>query len=603
MILKELVNCYELMKNSDKFTVPDFPLSIGKISYKFIISQDGLIKQILDIRENKKGIFALVPFQPVRTSGASAYFLCDNSKYLLGCSKEKNKEVFKECLKEFELSKKFHLEILNNISESKYFSAINNFFLKRDENIKIAKELDSECLVDSFISFVLEDDNEFIHNIPEIKDTFINYINKDVVVEENNQTYTCLISGEKINKVCDKYMTIKLSGGQPAGCYICFGNISDSYNKTINLSFDSMFKYTTALSTLLLSKNNNTYLSGNSVVYWSDDIESKSSEFIASFMQDDYEDTSNEENAEYNQQGVDEIKEALHAIKIGAPFNIDKLNLNDSNIYILGLSPNNTRIFIRFWYKNTFKNFLELSNKHFEDTKLRKKIKTGKTSYKYEDLGVKFYTIIKNIRANNKSENTPKTLINTLFKSILNGGIYPISIYNNILIRIRAEINQNIAINHARVAYIKGYLKRFYRVNNLKNKEEELTVSLNNNSENTSYNLGRIFALLEKIQSDANGNSNIRERYFSAASSTPAAIFPTLLNLAQYHISKIKKENNKNFNFQDKLIESILSKINEFPSILNIEEQGMFILGYYHQREDIYTPKENKQNQENKEDN
>ncbi len=214
---------------------------------------------------------------------------------------------------------------------------------------------------------------------------------------------------------------------------------------------------------------------------------------------------------------------------------------------------------------------------------------------KVEEVGVKISYILKTITVSGKVENVPNTLINSLFKSILTGESYPMSIYNSVLIRIRSESGDKLTLNHTRVSFIKGYLKRYYRLQGLKDKEEEVTVALNLNSTNTGYNLGRVFAILEKIQSDSSSsNSGIREKYLSVASSTPRSIFPILLNLSQHHISKINKTNNTNFNYYDKIIVQILLKVEEFPSILSHDDQGMFMLGYYHQREDIFTKKENK---------
>ena len=239
--------------------------------------------------------------------------------------------------------------------------------------------------------------------------------------------------------------------------------------------------------------------------------------------------------------------------------------------------------------------FIKLSNKHFGDTQLIRKNTLNKNHNVYEEVGVKISSILKTITPYGKVENTPNTLVNSLFKSVLMGTIYPISVYNQILGRIRAEAGEKFVINHTRVSFIKGYLKRYYRLNKFRDKEEEVTVSLNTKSTNVAYNLGRIFAILEKIQMDSNNGSNIREKYLSAASSTPKSIFPNLLNLAQHHIAKIKKEGSTNFNYYDKMIGEILLNVNEFPAIFSSDEQGMFILGYYHQREDIYTSKKDRE--------
>ena len=601
MILRELANCYDLMLSSDKFQVADFNSSIKHVAFKFIIGEDGLIKQVLDLQDKKKGILIKVPLQVTRTSGVFPFFLCDNSKYLLGYTYNKDKKIFQDSITEFEESKKYHETILSNLKDSKYYKAIMNYFENRDLNIKIVNEQDEECFKGGAIVFSLENDKQYIHDIYDIKQQFVQYNMEKKSKVKQEEEGICLVSGNQIDELCSKYEVVKVSGGQPAGSYICF-NGSDSYDEKVNISYSSMFKYTTALNTLLLSKNNNYYLSGNTVVFWSDKIGNNEEKLFSAFLESDFkekDEVENEKNVseiEYNQAGVDEIESAIKLIKKGMTVDVDKINCDESvNMYILGLSPSNARIFIRFWFKNSIKDFIKLSNRHFEDTKLRKKVKMAKNNYVYEDVGVKLSLIIKTITPHGKVQNVPNTLINTLFKSILTGTNYPISIYNNILLRIRAEVSEDIAVNHTRVSFIKGYLKRFYRLNNLKDKEEEITVALNVNSKDVAYNLGRVFAIIEKIQSDANKSSNIREKYLSSASTTPGSIFPTLLNLSQHHISKINKENNKNFNYYDKMVGQILLNINEFPAIFSIEEQGMFILGYYHQREDIYTSKQIKE--------
>lgn len=592
MILKELVDCYDLMMNSDKFQVADFNSSIKKISFKFVINEEGLIKQVLDLQENKQGVFMSVPLQVTKTSGILPSFLCDNSKYLLGYFYNKDKKSFQYFDKNFEESKKYHEIILKSIEDSKYYKAIMGFFENKDKNIENVQKMDEECLKGGLIVFSLDGDKECIHDIYEVRQKFIEYNSIKKNNTQSKEEGICLVSGNLLDELCSKYEVIKLKGGQPAGSYICFDG-SDSYNEKVNISYNSMFKYTTALNTLLLSEDNNLYMSGNTVVFWSDKIGCKEEEFFPAFM---LEENERDNEIEYNQEGVDEIESVIRLIRKGMTVDVDKINYDSSiNMYILGLSPNNARVFIRFWFKNSIGDFVRLSNKHFEDTKLKRKQNIGKKNFVYEEVGVKISSILKTITPYGKTQNVPNTLINSLFKSILTGNVYPISIYNQILRRIRAEAGEDFVINHIRVSFIKGYLKRYYRLNKFKDKEGEVTVSLNTKSTNVAYNLGRIFAILEKIQMDSNNGSNIREKYLSAASSTPKSIFPNLLNLAQHHIAKIKKEGSTNFNYYDKMIGEILLNVNEFPAIFSSDEQGMFILGYYHQREDIYTSKKDRE--------
>jgi CRISPR-associated protein Csd1 len=169
--------------------------------------------------------------------------------------------------------------------------------------------------------------------------------------------------------------------------------------------------------------------------------------------------------------------------------------------------------------------------------------------------------------------------------SILNGAVYPVQLYGAILSRIKVER----MINYARAGFIKAYLLRLCRSGNLNLSEDLITMSLNEESSNVPYRLGRLFAVLEKVQGETNKDmgSTINSKYFSSASSTPAVVFPVLLKLAQHHIAK------SDYGYvSSKLVEEILSEVNEFPEFLNLEEQGMFMLGYYHQRKNFYKKKE-----------
>lgn len=607
MILKELVNCYDLMVNSDKFDIADNNSSAENVSFKLIIGKDGLIKQILDLREKKKSVSMLVPYRFQGRTGSAIvpYFLYDNAKYLLGCELDKDSSELIKFDKHIEESKKLHMEILGN-SNSEYKLVLENFFDNRDKNIEIVKEKDISFLQGGSSILCLENETKCIHEQEEIRNVFRLYRES----KSNNEKIIkgpCLISGEDDVPIARTHSPIKgVLGSSSSGAMIVSfnGDSFESYGKTqsynASISTYNEFKYTTSLNKLLSSKNNKVYLSGNTIVFWSDIIGCKEEEIFSALMGSEY--TDNDE-VDYNQEGVDEIESIIRLVKQGKTVDVDKISLDDSiNMYLLGLYGSRSRIFVRFWFKNSIGDFVRLSNKHFEDTKLRKKQNTGKKdSHIYEEVGVKLSSILKTITPYGKVENTPNTIVNSLFKSILMGTAYPISIYNQILGRIRAEAKDNLVINHTRVSFIKGYLKRYYRLNKFRDKEEEVTVSLNTKSTNVAYNLGRIFAILEKIQMDSNnGNnsnkgSNIREKYLSAASSTPKSIFPTLLNLAQHHIAKIKKEGNMNFNYYDKMIGEILLSVDEFPAIFSSDEQGMFILGYYHQREDIYTSKKAKE--------
>lgn len=111
-------------------------------------------------------------------------------------------------------------------------------------------------------------------------------------------------------------------------------------------------------------------------------------------------------------------------------------------------------------------------------------------------------------------------------------------------------------------------------------------MSLDEKITDIAYLLGRLFAALEKAQQDAipGAGATIKDRYYGSASATPRVVFPQLLRLGQHHIQKSKYGRRT-----DKLIEDIMQGIEAFPAHLNLEDQGLFAIGYYHQRQALYT--------------
>ena len=103
-----------------------------------------------------------------------------------------------------------------------------------------------------------------------------------------------------------------------------------------------------------------------------------------------------------------------------------------------------------------------------------------------------------------------------------------------------------------------------------------------------AYRLGRLFAVLEKAQEEASPglNATIRDRYYGAASSTPVAVFTTLLRLKNAHLKKLTIGQSVSF---EKLLTEILGPVTDFPAHLSLPDQGRFALGYYHQRQDFFS--------------
>ena len=121
-------------------------------------------------------------------------------------------------------------------------------------------------------------------------------------------------------------------------------------------------------------------------------------------------------------------------------------------------------------------------------------------------------------------------------------------------------------------------------------------MSLNPDSTSIPYNLGRLFSVLEAIQSSANPgvNATIKDKYFNSASATPSRVFPSLINLAQKHLRKLDK--GLGISYSKQLTELTAKLGEDFPDRMTLPQQGAFQLGYYHQTQARYQKKEENKN-------
>jgi CRISPR-associated protein Csd1 len=180
------------------------------------------------------------------------------------------------------------------------------------------------------------------------------------------------------------------------------------------------------------------------------------------------------------------------------------------------------------------------------------------------------------------AKDVPPLVGGSLLRSVLTGGPYPTALVAAVVRRIRADH----LIHHPRAAILKAFLTRNYSL--------EVAEMLDVERPEPAYHLGRLFAALEKTQEDALGKGTIKDRFFGAASATPATVFPRLLRLSQHHIAKLEGGRRVN---AERRVQEIASRLTDFPLHLDLTGQGLFALGYYHQRLDFFTPKGSKPGQ------
>ena len=584
MILQALVKHYENLEREGKVSKRGW--CSAKVSYGIELSKDGQIKTIIWLKEEhmagKKQVWLpkilTVPEMVTRSSGVSANFLCDNSKYLLGIDKETiqgntNPRVL-EC---FQAAKEKHLALLEGVP-GEMAQAIRLFFEMwnpacAEENQEV-KENWEELTDGGNLIFCMGAD--FAQDDENIRDIWEQ--NQKESQEEGAVKGICLATGRE-DEISRIHKTIKgVPGAQSSGAALVSFNApafesygkEQSYNAPVGKYAE--FAYTTALNYLLAQREYTLQVGDTKVLFWA---ESARKEYQESFFfcVDPQKD---------NQQVAKDLFNKLSNYQMGE---LQEINLDpEQECYLLGLSPNAARLSVRFFYYNSFGEILENLRKHYE------RMEMVKPSWETRDyLGITDM-LQETVNQKAKDKKPVSHMAAMALQTILTGARYPFSLYSDTLIRIRAEQGN---VTWGRASIVKAYL-----IHNTQWKEGVNYMGLNEESNDTEYVLGRLFAVLESIQLDANPGikATIRDRYFNAACATPASIFPTLFKLKNSHIKKLEREKESSKIYYEKLLMSIMEKLSleNYPQRLSLEEQGKFILGYYHQMQKKYEKREEK---------
>ncbi|WP_081406721.1 type I-C CRISPR-associated protein Cas8c/Csd1 [Methanocorpusculum bavaricum] len=586
MILTALCELYDnlILDPESGVAQPNYSSVPG--SYAVELSRNGDFNGIITLVENKQRVMMSVPEQAGRCGkNPPPYFLCDNAKFLLGFEYDKKEKKLIPMPERLRSAYDAYRKIIGS-SEDVGLKAVIAFLKNRVDGLPLDIPADHPIYQSGNIVFRLTDEKGYIHERSEAKNVWERYCNASASSEERGQ---CLVTGLLNQPLAKTHTQLKgVADANTTGCVIVGFNFPSvtSYGKTQSynapVSEKAMFAYTTALNFLLSKNDSRIQIGDTTVVFWTDRKEdSKALSLISALLGADAPKDADTSDRLTEQQ----ISDILKKVRSGQAVNDPEFKVKT---YILGLAPNVARASIRFWYEDTLENFIVKTGEHAENMNV---VKSAKLKSRIVSIG----DILRSITVKSSKkwwENVPSSYETALFRAIISGDMYPTSVYSAVLMRIRAEAGDDYGIDYIRVGYLKAYLRRYYQKQNMTEKMEELTVSLNQKSTDTAYSLGRLFAVMEALQQKANGTATIRSRYFASASANPKLVFPTLLNLSQHHIAKIDGR------YYDKQMESILSGVTEFPAAFNLEDQGKFVLGYYHQREFIYTKKEDKELQE-----
>lgn len=574
MILKALYDYYHRCGN-----LPRLGTELKEIGFLIVIDKEGNFLRFEDRRIDKKQAQKFLVKKHIgRTSALVANHLYDNSGYVFGYSdKDDSLSQYKTFKRKVESIYKAHPDNQDIIAVRKFYQYDQSYILSQMQRDPLWEEIEKNLNKKySTFSFIINGDTKIVAEKAELfSEGSENKVDGGQV---------CIISGEKGNAVETTTATM-IPGSQATAKLVAFQVSSgyDSYGKTKGgnapISEEAEFAYTTALNHLLASDSRNKFLIGSrTFLFWAsknDEVGQKAEDSFFTLF------GFNEQSDDPN-RNIEQVRKVFESI-----YNGTLKSSYEDIFYILGLAPNAARIAVTYWAEIPLRQFAETICKHFNDMNI---VDTRQEKKPYMSLRNIISTVTLGGKVSDATPNLPEAVV----KSIFEGLPYPHTLFASCIRRIRAESGEKDknAVHITRAAIIKAYLNR------IKNNEKRIQVMLDKENTNQGYLCGRLFAVLDKIQEEANNQHSIRERYMNSASSTPAAVFSTILNLSNHHFDNLKNEGRKIY--FEKLKQEIISKIDAdgFKPQLDLQDQGRFFIGYYHQRQDFFTKNEENNNEE-----
>lgn len=566
MILQALKGYYDRKAADPESGIAPFGWERKEIPYLIVLDRDGRLVNVEDTQERigkklRARAFA-VPQSVKRTVGIEPYFLWDNVEYVTGivCKEGGNPSRVARQHEAF-------MDRLRPFAAVPEIGAVLRFLSSADMPSQLDahepwKETRQTC---AFVAFKFVNEDGTIFDVPAVKEA----VNGLADGLGDGETGVDLVSGQK-GPVAVLHPALKgIPGANTTGANIVSFNFpaATSFGKSQGgnspVGVRSAFEYTTALNTLLSKDSKQKLMVGDAtVVFWAAE-DNPFETALADFF------------AEPPKDNPDRLVGSVSALFRSPQTGTGVYAEDETTFYVLGLSPNAARIAIRFWHVGTVAEMAGRFRAYFDDLL----IAHGPKDRDHLSL----WRLLVSTAVQGKSENIAPNLAGNVMRSILEGLPFPETLLQSVLMRIKAEHE----VTYPRAKLIKGCLNRKWRFNNPQN-ERKLTVSLDKENVNVGYRLGRLFAVLERIQKAANPkiNATIKDRFYASASSTPTSVFGNLIRLSNHHLSKLRKERPGYAVNLEKLMQEVIAGIARFPAHLSLDDQGQFAIGYYHQRQD-----------------
>ena len=574
MILQTLTQYYEDLLARGDIDRPGW--ARAKVSWGLELAPDGQLLAVLPLQDEqprgKKTVLVpqMLPVpEPVkRSSGVAANFLCDNSAYLLGIDAKGKPERTAQC---FAAAKALHLELLREVP-GEAAAAVRHFFETWQPAQAAAHPALAECIDDVLkggnLIFLCAD--PFVQDDPDDQKAWQQYRDRT----GNEPPIRCLVTGQQA-PLARLHPSIKgVAGAQSSGASLvsfnadAFCSYGHEQGANAPVGTYAAFAYTQALNSLLADRDHVQHIGDTTVVCWAQggDPVYQDAGMDALFFDDFWTES--------------DLRSAIEKLAQGCPAEWHNVLLEPgTHFYVLGLAPNAARLSVRFFWQDSFAALARNVQQHYEDLNI-----TGPAGDRHFPPSLYWFTR-ETVNLKSRTPTVTPRLTGDVLSAVLNGTPYPATLLNDVTLRIRAEQT----VTRGRAAILKAY---YLRKPNPFCPKEVLTVQLNEESSYMPYVLGRLFAVLEAVQTAAspNINSTIKDRYFNSACATPAVVFPTLIKLAQKHLQKLSEGQRI---YYDRQITELAGRLDQpFPARLNLPEQGAFEIGYYHQVQKHFTKKQ-----------
>lgn len=578
--LASLVRAYDRLATRGE--VPAFGYSQEKIGFLISLNVDGTpAGRPIDLREGerrKKVSRMMAVPAAFKRPGVTprAFFLWDNTAYALGITASEGKDGSTR----LEAFRERHRHELAGTKDEGLLALLKFVDAWTPEDFERLGWPDE--MKDQNVVFTLESERRQdirIHDRPAARELWAKLSAGADKVEA-----ACLVTGER-GPVARLHSAIKgVWGAQTSGASIvsfnldAFTSYGHEQGDNAPVSEAAAFAYTTALNRFLEKGSGHRIQIGDaSTVFWAEaentEAVAEAEDVFASFL------------AVNEKQETDKIAGILKAIHDGMPIEDIKPNLPQGvRFFVLALAPNAARLSVRFYIEDDFGVIAERYTKHVQRMRIEPPPREAMPS---------MWRLLIETATLRKSENIVPNLAGDWMRAILTGAPYPLTLLSTLLMRLRADHD----VNALRVAILKSVLIRNFG-NSFK---REVPVSLDPENKEPGYLLGRLFAVYEQIQTAALGgnvNATIKDKFYGAAASQPRKIFPLLDKGSKPHLSKIGKDRKGYQVVLERKIAEIMEVMSPgadpFPSHLPDKQQGLFALGYYHQRSDFFASKTEK---------